>query len=124
MSIKVKRKTGMMGRMTGVSLLVNSEEVTKLSENEEYIIDSTNNILTKIKAKQWNFASLEIEVEDYSDVEIIINPNALLLYIMSMGLMVMGILLTPIITVLGVISMIGTFSYSTKKWFEIKVKKA
>ncbi|NPC91996.1 hypothetical protein HOO54_07155 [Bacillus sp. WMMC1349] len=123
MSIKVKRKTGMIGRIAGVVLLVNSKEVAKLRENEEYIIDSTN-IPIKIKAKQQGLKSPEIEVENYSDVEIKINPNALWLYIMSIGLVVMGSLLTPIMSVLGLISIIGTFSYSRKKWFEIKVTKA
>ncbi|MEN2768982.1 hypothetical protein [Ornithinibacillus xuwenensis] len=123
MSIKVRRNTGVMGGMMSVSLLIDSKKAAKLSENEEFIVDSTN-IPTKIKAKQWYFGSPEMEVEDDSNVEITINPIAMLLLFLSMALIFAGSLLLPVLTVLGIVSCFATIFYATKNWFVIKVKKA
>jgi hypothetical protein len=120
MSIRVKRATGMMGGTTKVALEVDNQLVKKLKNNEEYTITSDAEQVT-MKAKQLIFGSEERQVERGSTVNIKINNNAVLLYIVSLLAMLFGTMITPVITIIGLIGAVVTVIYSTRKWFKLEV---
>lgn len=121
MSIKVKRNTGMMGGASPVSLKVNSQVVKKLKNNEEYTI-SLDSEKTNIKANQWFFGSEEKQVEKGSTVNIKINSQALMLYLVSLIVVILGGFSNIILlSLIGLIGMIITIIYSTKHWFKLEI---
>lgn len=122
LTIKVKRNTGMMGVASPVSLKVNSQVVKKLKHNEEYTI-SLDSEKTNIKANQWFFGSEEKQVEKGSTVNIKINSQALMLYLVSLIVVILGGFSNIILlSLIGLIGMIITIMYSTKHWFKLEVE--
>lgn len=121
MSIKVKRATGIIGAATKIALEVDHQVVTTLKNNEEYTIPCEGKKVT-VKAKQWFFGSEEKQVERGDMVEIKINNNILLLYVLSVMAMLFGDRISLIVTLIGLIGAIVTIVSSTKKWFKLEVK--
>ena len=121
MSIRVKRATGMMGGTAKVALEVDNHLVKNLKNNEEYTITSDAEQVT-MKAKQWFFGSEERQVERGNTVKIKINNNAMLLYIVSLLALLFGTMITPIITLIGLIGAVVTVIYSTRRWFLLEVE--
>ncbi|WP_066192500.1 MULTISPECIES: hypothetical protein [Gracilibacillus] len=121
MSIKVKRNTGMLGGAMKVSLSVDGQQTSKLSNNEECIIDSTKDS-TKIQAKQSFFGSPEKEVKDPVRIEIKINTMAVLLFIISLAFIFIGGMINHVIVIgIGLVSVIATMIYGVKNWFALEI---
>lgn len=119
MSIKVKRATGIVGAASKIALEVDHQVVKKLKNNEEYIIEAEK---ATVKAKQWFLGSKTKQVERGNTVEIKANYTALLLYVVAVAVTIFGKNISPFITVIGFIGMLGTISYSIKNWFKLEVK--
>lgn len=121
MSIKVKRNTGMMGGAMKVSLSIDGQQTSKLSNNEEYTIDSSKDSV-KIQAKQSFFGSPEKEIKNPSKVEIKINTMAVLLFIISLAFIFIGGIINHVIIIgIGLISVIVTMVYGIKNWFTLEI---
>ncbi|PAD34273.1 hypothetical protein [Terribacillus saccharophilus] len=121
MAIHVKRNTGMMGGLAKVAVIVNGQYAAKLGNNEDTTFKSSESV--KLKAKQWFFGSKEMEVVDDANLEVRINTVAVLLLLAAIVCLILGVILSPIITALAVILFFVCIIYSSKNWFQlIKVK--
>ncbi|PAE08342.1 hypothetical protein CHI12_06500 [Terribacillus saccharophilus] len=122
MAIHVKRNTGMMGGLAKVAVIVDGQPAAKLGTDEDTTV-SLGDKTVKLKAKQWFFGSKELEVVDKANVEVRINMAALLLLLAAIVCLILGVILSPIITALAVILFFVCIIYSSKNWFQlIKVK--
>lgn len=111
----------MMGGASPVSLKVNNQVVKKLKNNEEYTI-SLDSEKTNIKANQWFFGSEEKQVEKGSTVNIKINSQALMLYLISLIVVIFGGFSNIILlSLIGLIGIIITIIYSIKHWFKLEI---
>lgn len=111
-----------MGGATPVSLKVNSQVVKKLKNNEEYSISSDAGKV-KVKANQWFFGSEEKQIESGSRVNIKINNTALLLYVISLIIVFAGGFTSLIaLSFIGLIGIVITVIYSTKRWFKLEIE--
>lgn len=122
MSIKLKRKTGMMGGATRITIKADSEKLTSLKQNEETHVDLPEN-QAQITANQWFFGSKPTSVKDGDNVEVRMNNSALLLYIFSMIALFTGLFTSYlIILIIGIVLIFITTIYAIKNWFVVIVK--
>jgi hypothetical protein len=122
MAIQVKRNTGMMGGVAKVAVIVDGQTAAKLGNDEDTTV-SLGDETVKLKAKQWYCGSKEMEVVDDANLEVRINTVALLLLLAAIVCLILGVILSPIITALAVILFFVCIIYSSKNWFQlIKVK--
>ena len=69
MSVRIKRKTGILGMGANISVKVNGEKVTKIAYEEDVELDIKNaNALLRVS--QFGARSNQIEVEDGDRIEV------------------------------------------------------
>ena len=120
MSIEVKRNTGVMGGVMGVTLKVNKKLVRNLKNNEAYTVE-TESESVKIRANQWFLGSEEKEVTKGSIVSIKTNSTVLFIYFLSALVGIFGNYINPICTPIGMLGIIFTCFYASKNWFKLEV---
>ncbi|MFP7170718.1 hypothetical protein [Terribacillus sp. 7520-G] len=118
MSIHVKRNTGMMGGLSKVDLIVDGQRAAKLANSENTTVTPDEGSV-KLQAKQWFFGSKELEVNDDAHVEVRINMTALFLLLVALVCLILGVMITPLLTAAAGVLLLVCIIYGSKNWFQL-----
>lgn len=125
MEVKVKRKTGFIGVVMKVSLLVDGELVKKLDNGEEYLIQTEKEMI-KVRTKQGISGSKEFEITHNANIEIKMNPVFFWIWIVGLVLLFFTAItetreLKFIFAAVGISDLIFNLFYSIRSSFIFKV---
>ncbi|MFP7493405.1 hypothetical protein SFC66_06405 [Terribacillus saccharophilus] len=120
MTIKITRKTGMMGYATKVKLFADGKEITKLSSGETYYLDIDKDTV-ELRVQQFTSKGKPITVKDHSHLTLQTNPMLNYLFIAMIVLIFMGALTSYFVTILALIPAIAALIVSLNNSFHIAV---
>ncbi|MBC1674975.1 hypothetical protein HB956_07635 [Listeria welshimeri] len=117
MTIKITRKTGLMGATVPVKLIVDGEESINLGSGKSHTFTADK---MEVKAAQFGFQSQEEKIEESGEFFIKINANMMILFIIMIICVCIGAILNVyILSIIGFIGGIGALIYGRNNWFQI-----
>ncbi|MBC1622630.1 hypothetical protein HB951_13115 [Listeria welshimeri] len=117
MTIKITRKTGLMGAAVPVKLIVDGEESINLGSGKSHTFTADK---MEVKAAQFGFQSQKEKIEESGEFFIKINANMMILFIIMIICVCIGAILNVyILSIIGFIGGIGALIYGRNNWFQI-----
>lgn len=117
MTIKITRKTGLMGATVPVKLIVDGEESINLGSGKSHTFKADK---MEVKAAQFGFQSQKEKIEESGEFFIKINANMMILFIIMIICVCIGAILNIyILSIIGFIGGIGALIYGRNNWFQI-----
>ncbi|MBF2457798.1 hypothetical protein [Listeria welshimeri] len=117
MTIKITRKTGLMGATVPVKLIVDGEESINLGSGKSHTFTADK---MEVKAAQFGFQSQKEKIEESGEFFIKINANMMILFIIMIICVCIGAILNVyILSLIGFIGGIGALIYGRNNWFQI-----
>ncbi|CAK19510.1 hypothetical protein [Listeria welshimeri] len=117
MTIKITRKTGLMGATVPVKLIVDGEESINLGSGKSHTFKADK---MEVKATQFGFQSQKEKIEESGEFFIKINANMMILFIIMIICVCIGAILNVyILSIIGFIGGIGALIYGRNNWFQI-----
>ncbi|MHC5377678.1 hypothetical protein ACYRFF_10525 [Listeria welshimeri] len=117
MTIKITRKTGLMGATVPVKLIVDGEESINLGSGKSHTFKADK---MEVKATQFGFQSQKEKIEESGEFFIKINANIMILFIIMIICVCIGAILNVyILSIIGFIGGIGALIYGRNNWFQI-----
>ncbi|MBF2465367.1 hypothetical protein IA824_09770 [Listeria welshimeri] len=117
MTIKITRKTGLMGATIPVKLIVDGEESINLGSGKSHTFTADK---MEVKAAQFGFQSQKEKIEESGEFFIKINANMMILFIIMIICVCIGAILNVyILSIIGFIGGIGALIYGRNNWFQI-----
>ncbi|MBC1461826.1 hypothetical protein HB792_12555 [Listeria welshimeri] len=117
MTIKITRKTGLMGATVPVKLIVDGEESINLGSGKSHTFTADK---MEVKAAQFGFQSQREKIEESGEFFIKINANMMILFIIMIICVCIGAILNVyILSIIGFIGGIGALIYGRNNWFQI-----
>ncbi|MBC1588145.1 hypothetical protein [Listeria welshimeri] len=117
MTIKITRKTGLMGATVPVKLIVDGEESINLGSGKSHTFTADK---MEVKAAQFGFQSQKEKIEESGEFFIKINANMMILFIIMIICVCIGAILNIyILSIIGFIGGIGALIYGRNNWFQI-----
>ncbi|MBC1608136.1 hypothetical protein HCJ12_10195 [Listeria welshimeri] len=117
MTIKITRKTGLMGATVPVKLIVDGEESINLGSGKSHNFTADK---MEVKAAQFGFQSQKEKIEESGEFFIKINANMMILFIIMIICVCIGAILNVyILSIIGFIGGIGALIYGRNNWFQI-----
>ncbi|MBC2378712.1 hypothetical protein HBP49_10945 [Listeria welshimeri] len=117
MTIKITRKTGLMGATVPVKLIVDGEESINLGSGKSHTFTADK---LEVKAAQFGFQSQKEKIEESGEFFIKINANMMILFIIMIICVCIGAILNVyILSIIGFIGGIGALIYGRNNWFQI-----
>lgn len=117
MTIKITRKTGLMGATVPVKLIVDGEESINLGNGKSHTFTADK---MEVKAAQFGFQSQKEKIEESGEFFIKINANMMILFIIMIICVCIGAILNVyILSIIGFIGGIGALIYGRNNWFQI-----
>ncbi|MBC1244717.1 hypothetical protein HBP72_02705 [Listeria welshimeri] len=117
MTIKITRKTGLMGATVPVKLIVDGEESINLGSGKSHTFTADK---MEVKAAQFGFQSQKEKIEESGEFFIKINANMMILFIIMIICVCIGAILNVyILSIIGFIGGIGALIYGRNNWFQI-----
>ncbi|MBC2083402.1 hypothetical protein HCA65_12580 [Listeria welshimeri] len=117
MTIKITRKTGLMGATVPVKLIVDGEESINLGSGKSHTFTADK---MEVKAIQFGFQSQKEKIEESGEFFIKINANMMILFIIMIICVCIGAILNVyILSIIGFIGGIGALIYGRNNWFQI-----
>lgn len=117
MTIKITRKTGLMGATVPVKLIVDGEESINLGSGKSHTFKADK---MEVKAAQFGFQSQKEKIEESGEFFIKINANMMILFIIMIICVCIGAILNVyILSIIGFVGGIGALIYGRNNWFQI-----
>ncbi|MBC1678405.1 hypothetical protein HB938_11305 [Listeria welshimeri] len=117
MTIKITRKTGLMGATVPVKLIVDGEESINLGSGKSHTFTADK---MEVKATQFGFQSQKEKIEESGEFFIKINANMMILFIIMIICVCIGAILNVyILSIIGFIGGISALIYGRNNWFQI-----
>ncbi|MBC1413393.1 hypothetical protein HB952_12305 [Listeria welshimeri] len=117
MTIKITRKTGLMGATVPVKLIVDGEESINLGSGKSHTFTADK---MEVKAAQFGFQSQKEKIEESGEFFIKINANMMILFIIMIICVCIGAILNVyILSIIGFVGGIGALIYGRNNWFQI-----
>ncbi|MBF2531779.1 hypothetical protein IA930_11725 [Listeria welshimeri] len=117
MTIKITRKTGLMGATVPVKLIVDGEESINLGSGKSHTFTADK---MEVKAAQFGFQSQKEKIEESGEFFIKINANMMILFIIMIICVCIGAILNIyILSIIGFIVGISALIYGRNNWFQI-----
>ncbi|MBC1432399.1 hypothetical protein HB794_06925 [Listeria welshimeri] len=117
MTIKITRKTGLMGATVPVKLIVDGEESINLGSGKSHTFTADK---MEVKAAQFGSQSQKEKIEESGEFFIKINANMMILFIIMIICVCIGAILNVyILSIIGFIGGIGALIYGRNNWFQI-----